>query len=83
MQTCTFFDEPTKGVDVGARKDIFELIAELAARGKAVIYASCELSDIIGMTDRTYVLYDGHIVKERITAETNEEELLFLSTGGN
>ncbi|WP_054708297.1 sugar ABC transporter ATP-binding protein [Bacillus sp. JCM 19041] len=76
------FDEPTKGVDVGARKDIFELIAELAARGKAVIYASCELADIIGMTDRTYVLYDGNIVKELTTAQTNEEELLYLSTGG-
>ncbi|WP_078394492.1 sugar ABC transporter ATP-binding protein [Shouchella patagoniensis] len=76
------FDEPTKGVDVGARKDIFELIAELAARGKAVIYASCELADMIGMTDRTYVLYDGNIVKELTTAQTNEEELLYLSTGG-
>ncbi|TSB46186.1 sugar ABC transporter ATP-binding protein [Alkalicoccobacillus porphyridii] len=77
------FDEPTKGVDVGARKDIFELISVLAKRGKSVIYASCELADIIGMTDRTYVLYDGQIVKELITKDTNEEELLYLSTGGN
>ncbi|WLR57797.1 sugar ABC transporter ATP-binding protein [Mesobacillus subterraneus] len=76
------FDEPTKGVDVGAKKDIFELISGLAQRGKAVIYASCELSEIIGITDRVYVVYDGQISKELETAKTNEEELLFYSTGG-
>jgi simple sugar transport system ATP-binding protein len=76
------FDEPTKGVDVGAKKDIFELIAELANRGKAIIYASSEPSEIIGITDRVYVLYDGRSVKEIETRETNEEELLFYSTGG-
>lgn len=76
------FDEPTKGVDVGAKKDIFELIKGLAERGKAVIYASCELSEIIGLTDRVYVVYDGEIVKELETSQTNEEELLFYSTGG-
>ncbi|MEH7375118.1 sugar ABC transporter ATP-binding protein [Neobacillus drentensis] len=76
------FDEPTKGVDVGAKKDIFELIAELANRGKAIIYASSELSEIIGITDRVYVLYGGRSVKEIETRETNEEELLFYSTGG-
>lgn len=76
------FDEPTKGVDVGAKKDIFELINELASRGKAIIYASSELSEIIGITDRVYVLYDGKSVKEVETNLTNEEELLFYSTGG-
>lgn len=76
------FDEPTKGVDVGAKKDIFELIAELAKKGKVIIYASSELSEIIGITDRVYVIYDGEIVKELETSETNEEELLFYSTGG-
>lgn len=76
------FDEPTKGVDVGAKRDIFLLIGELAKKGKGVIYASCELSEIIGITDRTYVMYDGEIVKELITADTTEEEILFFSTGG-
>jgi simple sugar transport system ATP-binding protein len=76
------FDEPTKGVDVGAKKDIFELISGLAQRGKAVIYASCELSEIIGITDRVYVVYDGEIAKELETSKTNEEQLLFYSTGG-
>lgn len=76
------FDEPTKGVDVGAKKDIFELITELASRGKSIIYASSELSEIMGITDRVYVLYDGQSVKELETHLTNEEELLFYSTGG-
>ncbi|MFJ7746516.1 sugar ABC transporter ATP-binding protein [Peribacillus sp. NPDC097295] len=76
------FDEPTKGVDVGAKKDIFELIAKLAENGKAIIYASSELSEIMGITNRTYVLYDGRMVKELETNKTNEEELLFYSTGG-
>ncbi|MDF9763629.1 simple sugar transport system ATP-binding protein [Peribacillus simplex] len=77
------FDEPTKGVDVGAKKDIFEMIAKLARDGKAIIYASSELSEIIGITNRTYVLYDGSTVIELETSKTNEEELLFYSTGGN
>lgn len=76
------FDEPTKGVDVGAKKDIFELILQLAKRGKCVIYASCELSEMIGITDRMYVLYDGKIAKELETSRTSEEEILFYSTGG-
>lgn len=76
------FDEPTKGVDVGAKKDIFELISGLAKRGKSVIYASCEFSEILGITDRVYVVYDGEVAKELVTSATNEEELLFYSTGG-
>jgi simple sugar transport system ATP-binding protein len=76
------FDEPTKGVDVGAKKDIFELIGQLAKDGKSIVYASCELSEIMGITDRIYVMYDGEIVKELDTKSTNEEEILFYSTGG-
>lgn len=77
------FDEPTKGVDVGAKRDIFQLIAKLAQQGKAILYFSSELSEIMGITDRVYVIYDGKIVKELITSETTEEELLYYSTGGN
>lgn len=77
------FDEPTKGVDVGAKQDIFDLIGRLAAMGKGIIYASCEFGEILGITDRSYVMYDGQIVKELETSKTNEEELLYYSTGGN
>ena len=76
------FDEPTKGVDVGAKRDIFELVEELARRGKCVLYASSELSEIIGITDRIYVMYDGTIIKELETPGSNEEEILLYCTGG-
>ncbi len=76
------FDEPTKGVDVGAKRDIYELIAGLAARGKCILYASSELPEIMGITDRMYVMYDGRIQRELSTAETSEEEILLYSTGG-
>jgi len=76
------FDEPTKGVDVGAKRDIFELIGNLAAQGKGIIYASCELAEIMGISDRVYVMYNGTIVKELKTVQTSEQELLFYSTGG-
>lgn len=76
------FDEPTKGVDVGAKKDIFELILSLANKGKCVLYVTCEISEILGITDRVYVMYDGEIYKELETKKTNEEEILYYSTGG-
>ena len=77
------FDEPTKGVDVGAKRDIFRLILDLAAKGKGVIYASCEFSEIMAIADRAYVMFDGSIVKEVKVSESNEKELLYYSTGGN
>mgnify|MGYP001943118365 FL=1 len=76
------FDEPTKGVDVGAKKDIYELIMELAKNKKGILYLTSEFPEILGITDRVYVIYDGEIVKEFNTKETTEEELLFYSTGG-
>ena len=75
-------DEPTKGVDVGSKSDIYHLIAALGEQNKGVLYASCEFAEILGLTHRVYVMYNGTIVKELITAETSEEELLFYSTGG-
>jgi simple sugar transport system ATP-binding protein len=77
------FDEPTKGVDVGAKQDVFRLINELAAQGKGIIYASCEFSEIMAIADRAYVMFDGEIVKELKISDTNEKELLYYSTGGN
>jgi simple sugar transport system ATP-binding protein len=77
------FDEPTKGVDVGAKRDIFRLINDLVGQGKGIIYASCEFSEIMAIADRAYVMYDGEIVKELNVSETSEKELLYYSTGGN
>ena len=75
------FDEPTKGIDVGAKQEIYKLIVELARQGKSVIYTSSEQSEILMLSDRTYVMYDGTIQKELVTDQTNEEEILFYSTG--
>lgn len=77
------FDEPTKGIDVGAKQEIYKLIIDLARQGKGVIYTSSEQSEIMLLSDRIYVMYDGTIQKELKTAQTNEEEILFYSTGGN
>jgi len=76
------FDEPTKGVDVGSKAEIYKLMGELVKAGNSIIYASCEFSEILGLTDRAYVMYNGTIAKELITKDTDEEELLLYSTGG-
>lgn len=76
------FDEPTKGVDVGSKRDIFELIGKLAQAGKTVIYISCENAELLNITDRIYVMYDGRIVKEVDTVKTSEDEILYYSAGG-
>lgn len=76
------FDEPTKGIDVGAKREIFILIDKLVEQGKSVLYASCEFSEILAIADRAYVMFDGEIVKELNVSESSEQELLFYSTGG-
>jgi simple sugar transport system ATP-binding protein len=76
------FDEATKGVDVAAKHDIFELIQQLAGMGKGIVYASSELSEILTITDRTYVMFDGEIRRELVTRDTTDEEILHYATGG-
>jgi len=76
-------DEPTKGVDVGAKRDIFQLIQGLAGKGKAVLYASSEINEILAITDRIYIMYNGSVVAELPTGTATEEEILFYATGGN
>lgn len=76
------FDEPTKGVDVGAKAEIYNLISDLAKNSKGIVYATSELDEIMKITDKVYVVYDGKIVKEFLTKETSKEEILYYSTGG-
>ncbi len=76
------YDEPTKGIDVGAKRDMYELVEQLASEGKGAIYATCEFKEILSICDRVYVMYDGEIVKELSVKETDEQELLYYSTGG-
>lgn len=76
-------DEPTKGIDVGSKTEIFKLIGELAKNKKGIIYLSNELEEILGIADRVLVIYDGKIVKEMTREETSLEKILFYCTGGS
>lgn len=76
------FDEPTKGVDVGAKRDIYHLIMDIAKEGQGVIYASCENADLLALTDRMYVMYDGVITAELESSKTTEDEIMRYSVGG-
>ncbi|MCI6795488.1 MAG: sugar ABC transporter ATP-binding protein [Lachnospiraceae bacterium] len=76
------FDEPTKGVDVGAKQDIFRLINDIAKRGKGVLYASCEDSELLSLTDRIYVMYSGQIVAELETKEATDNRIMNYAVGG-
>jgi ribose transport system ATP-binding protein len=75
------FDEPTRGIDVGAKYAIYELIAKLAAEGVGVIMISSELPEILGMTDRVLVLHEGRLTATLKTKETNQEEILNFAAG--
>jgi ribose transport system ATP-binding protein len=74
-------DEPTKGIDVGAKKEIHTLIKELANSRKGIILVSSELPEIIGMCHRVLVIRDGKLVKEFKKEELNEEDIMHASVG--
>jgi ribose transport system ATP-binding protein len=76
-----FFDEPTRGIDVGAKYAIYELIAKLASEGVGVILISSELPEILGMTDRVLVMHEGRLAATLVTAETDQQEILNYAAG--
>ncbi|AJY77179.1 sugar ABC transporter ATP-binding protein [Paenibacillus beijingensis] len=76
------FDEPTKGVDIGAKSDIFRIIGDLAQQGKAIVYFTCEFAEALGIADRILVMCDGKIVKEFRHGEATQEDLLIHASGG-
>jgi putative multiple sugar transport system ATP-binding protein len=73
-------DEPTRGIDVGAKFEIYSIIAGLAAEGKAVIVISSELPELLGICDRIYTLSAGHITGEVPIAEASQETLMHYMT---
>ena len=75
------FDEPTKGVDVGAKEEIYALIEDLVEQGKSIIMVSSELPEIIGMSDRVLVMSEGRIVKKLDHTELTEERILYYAMG--
>ena len=75
-------DEPTRGVDIGAKKEIYSVINDLAAKGVAVIMVSSELPEVLGMSDRIMVVHEGHITGIIDAAEADQEKVMTLATGG-
>ncbi|MBA8821605.1 D-xylose ABC transporter ATP-binding protein [Ochrobactrum sp. P6BS-III] len=76
-----FFDEPTRGIDVGAKFAIYQIMDELAARGIAVVLISSELPEVLGMSDRIAVFHGGRIAATLTTRETNQEEIMHYASG--
>jgi inositol transport system ATP-binding protein len=73
-------DEPTRGIDVGAKAEIYRLISELANRGVAIIMVSSELPEILGMSDRVMVMHGGRITGILDKEEANQETILSLAS---
>ncbi len=76
-----FLDEPTRGIDVGAKLEIYEIINQLTDAGKAVVLVSSELPELIGMSDRILMLHEGRIGGEFTRAEATQEKLMAAALG--
>jgi len=74
-------DEPTRGIDVGAKAEFYTLMRLLAKQGKAILMISSELPEVIGMSDRILVMHDGQIMGELSPSEATEEFILMMATG--
>jgi ribose transport system ATP-binding protein len=75
-----FFDEPTRGIDVGAKNEIYKLLRSLADQGKAVVMISSELPEILRMSDRIVVMCEGRITGELSASEATQESIMHLAT---
>ena len=76
------FDEPTRGIDVGAKTEIYRLMIDLARRGAAIIMVSSELPEVLGMSDRIIVMCEGRITGELSREEATQEKILYFATAG-
>ncbi len=75
-------DEPTRGIDIGAKRDIYDLMNELTNQGVAIIMVSSELPEVLGMSDRVMVIHEGHVAGILNHAEATAETIMTLATGG-
>ncbi len=75
------FDEPTRGIDVGAKSEIHEFMNELAQQGNAILMISSELPEVLGMSDRIYVMHEGCCVGHLPRAEADEEKICAMMMG--
>ena len=76
-----FLDEPTRGIDIGAKQEIYTLMEELTEQGVAILFVSSEMEEILGMSDRTLVMHEGKISGELQRDQLSEEAIMQLATG--
>ncbi len=74
-------DEPTRGVDVGAKSEIYRMMVEMAKQGVAILMISSELPEIVGMSDRVYIMREGYIVGDVADQDINQEKIMGLACG--
>ena len=74
-------DEPTRGIDVGAKAEVHRIISDLATRGLAIILISSELPEVLAMADRVLVLHEGRVTGTFARAEATQERVMFAATG--
>jgi ribose transport system ATP-binding protein len=76
-----FLDEPTRGIDIGAKREIYALMEDLAKQGVAILFVSSELEEVIGMSDRALVMHEGRLAGALKREELGEESIMRLATG--
>ena len=74
-------DEPTRGIDIGAKVEVHHIIAELAASGLAIVLISSDLPEVLAMSDRIIVLHEGRITAEISREMASQERVMFAATG--
>ena len=74
-------DEPTRGIDVGAKSEVYNLMRDLAKQGTAIIMISSELPEILGMSDRVAVMHEGQLMGELSSSRATEEKIMMMATG--
>ena len=75
-------DEPTRGIDVGAKKDIYDLMNKLTEQGVSIIMVSSELPEVLGMSDRIMVIHEGTVAGILESQGATQESVITLATGG-
>ena len=76
-----FFDEPTRGIDVGARQEIYELMTAMVDEGIAVVLISSDMGEIIGMADRVIVFYEGEVMGQLNREQLTQSAIMELASG--
>ena len=75
------FDEPTKGVDIGAKKEIYQLMLDLTRQGKSILMISSDMGELLGVSERILVLHEGKIAGEVLKKDTTQSRILELASG--